>query len=170
MRSSIMKIWDLGKRDKRTGTPVLLRTAKVQPAGKPHPVRSVLVALFARTDYRGVGHYSRINLYPFFPLCWSCGWQCSFVSPFGPIPFINLLICFYPQASSHSRNCNRTCDVSSIHYCTCHIGFHGPVVISCRHGLFEPWLYSYFESPSCAFARHRYCFLYLCLSNPAKAF
>ncbi|KAF8551497.1 hypothetical protein OG21DRAFT_1499077 [Imleria badia] len=41
VRSSILKIWDLGKTDKRTGAPVLLRTAKVQPAGKPHPVTTV---------------------------------------------------------------------------------------------------------------------------------
>ena len=49
VRSSIMKIWDLGKTDKRTGAPVLLRTAKVQPTGKPHPVRSVPVTFFAWT-------------------------------------------------------------------------------------------------------------------------
>ena len=50
--SYIMKMWDLGKTDKRTGTPVLLRAAKGQPTGKPHPVRSVLATFLAWTHFQ----------------------------------------------------------------------------------------------------------------------
>ncbi|KAG1721987.1 uncharacterized protein EDB91DRAFT_1175471 [Suillus paluster] len=38
VRGSLVKIWDLGKTDKRNQAPVLLRSAKVQPSNKPHPV------------------------------------------------------------------------------------------------------------------------------------
>ncbi|KAH0827300.1 hypothetical protein J3R83DRAFT_3923 [Lanmaoa asiatica] len=53
VRSSILKIWDLGKIDKRTGAPVLLRTAKVQPTGKPHPVTTL--ALTSSLSFLSVG-------------------------------------------------------------------------------------------------------------------
>ncbi|KAG2053203.1 hypothetical protein BDR06DRAFT_956764 [Suillus hirtellus] len=38
VRGSLLKIWDLGKMDKRNQAPVLLRSSKVQPSNKPHPV------------------------------------------------------------------------------------------------------------------------------------
>ncbi|KAI6030894.1 hypothetical protein F5J12DRAFT_903240 [Pisolithus orientalis] len=38
IRSAVMKIWNLSKIDKRSSGPSLLRSAKVQPSGKPHPV------------------------------------------------------------------------------------------------------------------------------------
>ena len=38
VRGSLLKIWDLGKTDKKNHAPVLLRSAKVQPSNKPHPV------------------------------------------------------------------------------------------------------------------------------------
>ncbi|KAG1757831.1 hypothetical protein EDB19DRAFT_1891520 [Suillus lakei] len=38
VRGNLLKIWDLGKTDKRNQAPVLLRSAKVQPSNKPHPV------------------------------------------------------------------------------------------------------------------------------------
>jgi hypothetical protein len=38
VRGSFIKIWDLGKTDKKNHAPVLLRSAKVQPSNKPHPV------------------------------------------------------------------------------------------------------------------------------------
>ncbi|KAI6114368.1 hypothetical protein F5141DRAFT_1106145 [Pisolithus sp. B1] len=41
VRSAIMKIWNLSKMDKRTNGPSLLRSAKVQPSGKPHPVSCI---------------------------------------------------------------------------------------------------------------------------------
>ncbi|KAF9235208.1 hypothetical protein BU15DRAFT_78221 [Melanogaster broomeanus] len=53
VRSSIMKIWDLGKMDRRTGGPTLFRTAKVQPTGKPHPVTTL--ALTATLTFLAVG-------------------------------------------------------------------------------------------------------------------
>ncbi|KIJ12896.1 hypothetical protein PAXINDRAFT_117658 [Paxillus involutus ATCC 200175] len=53
IRSSTMKIWDLGKTDNRTGGPTLLRTAKVQPAGKPHPVTTL--ALTQTLSFLAVG-------------------------------------------------------------------------------------------------------------------
>ncbi|KAI6047551.1 hypothetical protein EDC04DRAFT_2618926 [Pisolithus marmoratus] len=41
VRSAIVKIWNLAKIDKRTNGPSLLRSAKVQPSGKPHPVSCI---------------------------------------------------------------------------------------------------------------------------------
>lgn len=38
VRGSLLKIWDLGKTDKGNQAPVLLRSSKVQPSNKPHPV------------------------------------------------------------------------------------------------------------------------------------
>ncbi|KAG2053182.1 hypothetical protein BDR06DRAFT_956758 [Suillus hirtellus] len=38
VQGSLLKIWDLGKTDKRNQAPVLLKSAKVQPSNKPHPV------------------------------------------------------------------------------------------------------------------------------------
>ena len=107
-----------------------MRTAKVQPAGKPHPVCFVLVAFFARTDYRCVSQYSHEPL-PFLS---------SVSLPDGSVLLYRhldqfLLSTLLPSPSLESfRNCARTCDVASIHYCTC-IGFHGPIVISCRLNL-----------------------------------
>ncbi|KAG1719503.1 hypothetical protein EDB19DRAFT_1836639 [Suillus lakei] len=37
-RGRLLKIWDLGKTDKRNQAPMLLRSAKVQPSNKLHPV------------------------------------------------------------------------------------------------------------------------------------
>ncbi|KAF9220088.1 hypothetical protein BS17DRAFT_788227 [Gyrodon lividus] len=53
IRSSIMNIWDLGKTDNRTGGPTLLRNAKVQPTGKPHPVTTL--ALTETLSFLAVG-------------------------------------------------------------------------------------------------------------------
>ncbi|KIJ62988.1 hypothetical protein HYDPIDRAFT_114138 [Hydnomerulius pinastri MD-312] len=53
VRSSILKIWDLGKFDKRTGGPSLLRTAKVQPTGKPHPVSALSIT--STLSYLAIG-------------------------------------------------------------------------------------------------------------------
>ncbi|KAG6333301.1 hypothetical protein ID866_5788 [Astraeus odoratus] len=53
VRSAILKIWNLGKIDKRTGGPVLLRSAKVQPSGKPHPVSCI--ALTSDLSFLAVG-------------------------------------------------------------------------------------------------------------------
>ncbi|KAG1884578.1 hypothetical protein F4604DRAFT_1919024 [Suillus subluteus] len=38
VRGSLLKIWDLGKTDKRDQAPLLLRSSKIQPSNKPHPV------------------------------------------------------------------------------------------------------------------------------------
>ncbi|KAG2070492.1 hypothetical protein BDR04DRAFT_1099977 [Suillus decipiens] len=38
VRGSLLKIWDLEKMDPRTQAPVLLRSSKIQPSNKPHPV------------------------------------------------------------------------------------------------------------------------------------
>ena len=72
VRSSILKIWELGKIDKRTGVPALLRTAKVQPAGKPHPVCPILPVFLARIHPTGIGLHTRVNLVPLFSFGWSC--------------------------------------------------------------------------------------------------
>ncbi|KAG2140932.1 uncharacterized protein EDB93DRAFT_1241828 [Suillus bovinus] len=38
VRGSLLKIWDIGKTDGRNQAPVLLKSSKVQPSNKPHPV------------------------------------------------------------------------------------------------------------------------------------
>ncbi|KAG2108157.1 uncharacterized protein F5147DRAFT_695475 [Suillus discolor] len=48
VRGNMLKIWDLGKTDKRNQAPVLLRSSKVQPSNKPHPVSDSLRSAFAR--------------------------------------------------------------------------------------------------------------------------
>jgi vacuolar protein sorting-associated protein 11 len=37
-RLPLLQIWDLEHKDKKTGAPLLLRSAKVQHGNKPHPV------------------------------------------------------------------------------------------------------------------------------------
>ena len=37
-RMPLLKIWDLEKNDKRSSSPVLLRSVKVQHGNRPHPV------------------------------------------------------------------------------------------------------------------------------------
>ncbi|KAE9408738.1 hypothetical protein BT96DRAFT_970615 [Gymnopus androsaceus JB14] len=44
VKSPLIKIWDLGKKDKRTAAPTLLRSAKVQPSNRPHPVSTVALS------------------------------------------------------------------------------------------------------------------------------
>lgn len=46
VRGSFIKIWDLGNTDKKSHAPVLLRSAKVQPSNKPHPVSCSLCSSF----------------------------------------------------------------------------------------------------------------------------
>ncbi|KAL4080725.1 hypothetical protein J3A83DRAFT_4423637 [Scleroderma citrinum] len=53
VRSAIMKIWSLAKVDKRTGGPTLLRSVKVQPSGKPHPVSCI--ALTSNLSFLAIG-------------------------------------------------------------------------------------------------------------------
>ena len=44
----LLKIWDLEQKDKKTGSPVLLRSVKVQHGNRPHPVCEVRYALVSR--------------------------------------------------------------------------------------------------------------------------
>ncbi|KAF7976736.1 hypothetical protein HWV62_5706 [Athelia sp. TMB] len=44
VRSPLLKIWDLTKMDKKLGTPNLLRSTKVQPSNRPHPVSSIALS------------------------------------------------------------------------------------------------------------------------------
>lgn len=37
-RMPLLKIWDLEQKDKKTGSPLLLRSVKVQHGNRPHPV------------------------------------------------------------------------------------------------------------------------------------
>ncbi|KAJ4483791.1 hypothetical protein J3R30DRAFT_3837727 [Lentinula aciculospora] len=53
VQSPLIKIWDLGKKDKRTTAPLLLRSAKVQPSNRPHPVSTV--ALSENLSHLAVG-------------------------------------------------------------------------------------------------------------------
>ncbi|KAH7922180.1 hypothetical protein BV22DRAFT_1037818 [Leucogyrophana mollusca] len=53
VRGSLLRIWELGKPDKKTGAPNLLRSTKVQPSNRPHPVSCV--ALSATLSYLAIG-------------------------------------------------------------------------------------------------------------------
>ncbi|KAH7908522.1 hypothetical protein BJ138DRAFT_1128397 [Hygrophoropsis aurantiaca] len=53
VRGSMLRIWELGKADKKTGAPNLLRSIKVQPSNKPHPVSCI--ALSATLSYLAIG-------------------------------------------------------------------------------------------------------------------
>jgi len=46
VRGSWIKIYDLAKMDRTTHTPMLLRSAKVQPSNKPHPVSCFFPFMF----------------------------------------------------------------------------------------------------------------------------
>ncbi|KAH6902717.1 vacuolar membrane protein [Coprinopsis sp. MPI-PUGE-AT-0042] len=49
VKSPLLKIWAIEDRDKKTGSPMLLRSAKVQQSNRPHPVTSVSLS-------SGLGH------------------------------------------------------------------------------------------------------------------
>ncbi|KAJ3715949.1 hypothetical protein DFJ43DRAFT_838133 [Lentinula guzmanii] len=53
IQSPLIKIWDLGKKDKRTTAPLLLRSAKVQPSNRPHPVSTI--ALSSNLSHLAIG-------------------------------------------------------------------------------------------------------------------
>ncbi|KAK0463502.1 uncharacterized protein EV420DRAFT_1518537 [Desarmillaria tabescens] len=53
VRSPILKIWDLENTDKRSGSPLLLRSVKVQLSNRPHPVSTI--ALSASLSYLAIG-------------------------------------------------------------------------------------------------------------------
>ncbi|KII88329.1 hypothetical protein PLICRDRAFT_688881 [Plicaturopsis crispa FD-325 SS-3] len=53
VRSPLLKIWDLQKTDKKTDAPTLLRSTKVQPSNRPHPVSTL--ALSASLAYLAIG-------------------------------------------------------------------------------------------------------------------
>ncbi|THH26500.1 hypothetical protein EUX98_g7688 [Antrodiella citrinella] len=44
IRHPLLKVWDMGHFDKRTGTPTLLRSVKVQSGNRPHPVSTIAVS------------------------------------------------------------------------------------------------------------------------------
>ncbi|KZS98027.1 hypothetical protein SISNIDRAFT_472828 [Sistotremastrum niveocremeum HHB9708] len=46
LRVPLLKIWDLRKRDKKAGSPLLLRSVKVQHGTRPHPVSAIALAPF----------------------------------------------------------------------------------------------------------------------------
>ncbi|KAH9952033.1 hypothetical protein B0H21DRAFT_715451 [Amylocystis lapponica] len=52
-RHPFLKVWDLEKTEKKTGAPVLLRSAKVQSGNRPHPVSTI--ALSAALSYLAIG-------------------------------------------------------------------------------------------------------------------
>ncbi|KAG8961673.1 hypothetical protein FRC03_005081 [Tulasnella sp. 419] len=52
-RLPILKIWDLEHFDKKTGAPLLLRSAKVQVGNRPHPV--CVIALSASLSHLAIG-------------------------------------------------------------------------------------------------------------------
>ncbi|RPD67906.1 hypothetical protein L226DRAFT_517741 [Lentinus tigrinus ALCF2SS1-7] len=52
-RHPFLKVWDLQTFDKKTGAPLLLRSAKVQSGNRPHPVSTI--ALSATLSYLAIG-------------------------------------------------------------------------------------------------------------------
>ncbi|CDO70329.1 hypothetical protein BN946_scf184843.g18 [Trametes cinnabarina] len=52
-RHPFLKVWDLQAFDKKTGAPLLLRSAKVQSGNRPHPVS--VMALSASLSYLAIG-------------------------------------------------------------------------------------------------------------------
>ncbi|KAI9065075.1 hypothetical protein FKP32DRAFT_1675090 [Trametes sanguinea] len=52
-RHPFLKVWDLQAFDKKTGAPLLLRSAKVQSGNRPHPVS--VIALSASLSYLAIG-------------------------------------------------------------------------------------------------------------------
>ncbi|KDQ33122.1 hypothetical protein PLEOSDRAFT_1099105 [Pleurotus ostreatus PC15] len=53
VKSPLLKIWDLGSNDKKTGAPLLLRSVKIQPSNRPHPVTTI--ALSASLSHLAIG-------------------------------------------------------------------------------------------------------------------
>ncbi|GJE99815.1 hypothetical protein PsYK624_160870 [Phanerochaete sordida] len=53
VRHPLLKIWDLQTTEKKSGSPVLLRSAKVQSGNRPHPVSTI--ALTASLSYLAIG-------------------------------------------------------------------------------------------------------------------
>ncbi|KAG6805501.1 hypothetical protein H0H92_015161, partial [Tricholoma furcatifolium] len=53
IRSPLLKIWDIVNRDKKTGSPVLLRSVKLSLGARPHPVSTV--ALSASLAHLAIG-------------------------------------------------------------------------------------------------------------------
>lgn len=53
MRHPFLKIWDLQTNEKKTGNPLLLRSAKIQSGSRPHPVSTM--ALTASLSYLAIG-------------------------------------------------------------------------------------------------------------------
>ncbi|OAX34310.1 hypothetical protein K503DRAFT_456147 [Rhizopogon vinicolor AM-OR11-026] len=53
VRGSFIKIWDLGKTDKKSLAPALLRSSKVQPSNKLHPVSCI--ALSSTLSFLAIG-------------------------------------------------------------------------------------------------------------------
>ncbi|THV03182.1 hypothetical protein K435DRAFT_651795, partial [Dendrothele bispora CBS 962.96] len=51
--SPLLKIWDLNQKDKRTKTPLLVRSIKVQPSNRPHPASSF--ALSENVSHLAIG-------------------------------------------------------------------------------------------------------------------
>ncbi|KAL7283850.1 hypothetical protein ACG7TL_003290 [Trametes sanguinea] len=54
-RHPFLKVWDLQAFDKKTGAPLLLRSAKVQSGNRPHPVKVSVIALSASLSYLAIG-------------------------------------------------------------------------------------------------------------------
>ncbi|KAF9460675.1 hypothetical protein BDZ94DRAFT_1265603 [Collybia nuda] len=53
VRSPLLKIWDLSSRDTKSGAPTLIRSTKVQPSNRPHPVSTI--ALTASLSHLAIG-------------------------------------------------------------------------------------------------------------------
>jgi hypothetical protein len=144
VRSSITKIWDLGKTELAHLSPS--SPPKCNQQGNPTPCVLRSVYTLRALSLPRTGHYPRLNVQPFFPCHWPCGWHCDPLFPFGPI-LIVIVFRFRTQAASRSRNCNRTRHVSSLHYCNCRC-VDGSIVSPCRSRYFESRLYYIrFESP-----------------------
>lgn len=107
VRSPLLKIWELRKVDKKTGAPNLLRSAKVQPSNRPHPVLEVFPHNYLMNSYP-VGHHCSSLGHSVPPRHWSRGWNRPSLSSPRPVYILwfQLPNC-YPEIPHRSRITHR---------------------------------------------------------------
>jgi hypothetical protein len=109
VRSPLLKIWDLEKVDKKLGmgTPVLLRSVKVQTGNRPHPVSLFSVAL-SNIDSNITGLVDSIIRHSVTPRNRARRWHSPVVPLSRPIHFLVIdLTYFNSKTAYHPRIAHR---------------------------------------------------------------
>ena len=90
VRSPLLKIWDLEKVDKKLGmgTPVLLRSVKVQTGNRPHPVSLFSIVLSNLDSIIVTGLVDSIIRHSVTPRDRARRWHSPIVSLSRPIHFL----------------------------------------------------------------------------------